>query len=167
MEGEHRTKEIVVGRGIPIVIDLVVEPRVDITSSQILVEFDGDLDEKPLIVELYNRFIEVGPRRRVVPGQSGNEDYIDKHKGYHVVENINWSSGMTKTFGFKILTRHIGTFHLKMTAIGDLVEVSSKKLSVVVQEHPVQYIRCYSRGHRQRECSTIGIQPRGRDLNRN
>jgi hypothetical protein len=159
-EAEHRTREIVVGLGKPIIIDLVIEPRVDITSNQILAEFDGDLNEKPTITELYNRFIEVGPRRRIVPGQIGNEDYIDKHKGYHIVETMNWSSGMTKTLGFKILPRHTGTFHFKMTALGDLIEVTTKRLSLVVQEHPVRYIRCCSREHRRNECTTIGIRPK-------
>jgi hypothetical protein len=156
--GEHRTKEIVVPRSIPIIIDLITEPRIDLTSSQVLAHFDGDLDEKPLIVELYNRFIEIGPRRRVVPGQNGNEDYIDKHKGYHVVEHMNWSSHMTKALGFKILAKHTGTFNLTLTAMGDLIEVNTSQLSVIVQEHPAQYIRCHDRGHRGKECNAIGIR---------
>lgn len=160
--GEHRTKEIVVGIGIPIIIDLVMEPKSEITSTQVLVEFHGDLDKKPLVLELYNRFIEVGPRRHIVPGDKGNNDYLDKHKGYHVVENMNWSSRMTKTLGFKILPRHKGIFNFGMTAIGDLIEVKTKILSVIVQEHPTQYIRCYRNEHKRKrkECNTIGIQPK-------
>jgi hypothetical protein len=160
--GEHRTKEIVVGIGIPIIIDLVMEPKNELTSAQVLVEFHGNLDKKPLVLELYNRFIEVGPRRHIVPGDNGNDDYIDKHKGYHVVENMNWSSHMTKTLGFKILPRHKGTFDFIMTAMGDLIEVKTETISVIVQENPTQYIRYHQNEHKRKrkECSIIGIKPK-------
>jgi len=71
---EHRTTEIVIGIGCPLIIDLVMEPKREMTSSQVLAEFDGDLDDKPLILDVHNRFIEVGPRRTVIPGEEGNSD---------------------------------------------------------------------------------------------
>jgi hypothetical protein len=157
---EHRSTTIVVGVDAPVIVDLVFEPRREMTSSQVLAEFDGDLSDKPLILNVNNRFIEVGPRRNVVPGEEGNSDYIDKHKGYHAVESINWSANQTKTFGFTIFPRNERAFSMTLTAIGDLIEVSTAKLTLLVRENPVQYIGCCRKEHFGEECQLPGIRPK-------
>ena len=51
---------------------------------------------------------------------------------------------------------------MKMTAIGDLLEVSTSKLTVIVQNNPISYIRCRRKVHNYdgAECQFPGIRPK-------
>ena len=96
-----RVKSVTLPANDECIVDFVVEPFRSFNSAQIAIEFTGRLEEKPYAIELLNRFVEVGSRRHVVPGQVGNDDYIDKHKLYHCIENMSWPKGLTKLMDSK------------------------------------------------------------------
>jgi hypothetical protein len=100
-EHEHRVKSVTLPANGEWIVDFVIEPFRSFNSAQIAIEFTGRLEEKPYAIELLNRFVEVGSRRHVVPGQVGNDDYIDKHKLYHCIENMSWPKGLTKLMDSK------------------------------------------------------------------
>lgn len=155
---EHRLTTAVLPAHSVCIIDLIIEPVRDLQTTEFMLEFVGDLDAKPYAFEVLNRFIEIGPRRIVVPGEGDNRDYIDKHKLYHYVTEMSWPREITKAYGFKVKTRAPGTYDIRIHIVGTLVAGIISGLRVVVQDEPWQLMYCVDPSHMSWNCAA-GIVP--------
>jgi hypothetical protein len=158
-ELEHRLETIVLPSHSEFIVDLVVEASVEFDTAEIAIGFDGEWSKKPYVTERYNRFIEVGNRRHVVPGVEGSHDYIDKHHYYHALENSQFNVGNAKALGFKIKTVSPGIFHLNLPFSGSSVRGEFTGLMIVVSEIPTLPMRCVDPNHQHRDCA-VRISPR-------
>jgi hypothetical protein len=157
-ELEHRVKSITLPAHSVTTIDLYVESAVFLETSQVYFGFVGDFRGKPYFSEVFNQFITQGHRRSVVPGNSDNNDYIDKHKFYHAVEHWYWSIGDGKAYGFKIDTNEPGTYNLEINFLGDISAGKIADLKVVVEEKLHTLMHCVREEHMSKNC-VAGLKP--------
>jgi hypothetical protein len=149
-DNEHWLKQIYVPAGRDIAIDFVLFPRTDMDTSQVYVGCDGKLNDKPLPFEICNRFVLVGPRRHVVPGQGNNNDYRDKHLFYHAVEIIQWSKGAPRALGFTFKTRASGSYKIQFYFIGEADRGELTDLIMYVTDtYAGKLMRCYNPKHKR------------------
>ena len=157
-EHEHRLKVITLPSCSTRVIDLYIETNILIRTQQVYFGFAGKYADKPYFTEIDNRFITAGPRRIVVPGKRDNQDYRDKHKFYHAVEDWSWSIGDGKTYGFKITTCKAGRYKLEINFLGDISAGRIDDLVVLVEDDPTTLMRCVRQEHQAWGCS-VGLRP--------
>jgi hypothetical protein len=158
-EYEHRVKSITLPSHRTRIVDLFIESSISLTTSQVSFGFEGEYFGKPVCTEIFNRFIVSGPRRCVIPGKPDNNDYCDKHKFYHAVENWDWSIGDGKTYGFKIVTDEPGIYILDINFSGDVSAGKIDDLQVVVQDEPTNLMYCVQEEHISKDCAA-GLKPK-------
>jgi hypothetical protein len=141
-EDEHLLKTVVLPANSEIIVDLRFEPRVFFTNAEIVVGCEGDPSTVPHGTEYFNRFIEAGEGKQIVPG-SGNLHYIDKHGFYHVRETPRqWSRGTFRAMAFKFKTQKPGKYQLDIYFMGDEVEGKSTNLQITVEDRPTTIMHC-------------------------
>jgi hypothetical protein len=165
--GEHLVQKIVVPSDRKVTVDMIIKPVLNFNTVEVSFgcNHESTVPTKPYAFEYYNRFIELGKRRNVLPGVGEYDDYFDKHQYYHVVQNWQWSAGMVKALGFKIKTNDPGNYHMEFYLFGDAVlgKIPRKKvvLDIAVSDHPVEIMRCCDPKHLGKPCALNGIRPRG------
>ncbi len=153
-EQEHIVKTIVVPSDSEILIDLRFQPRLAFVTSEIDIGCEGEVSETPYATEYFNRFIETGDGRHIIPGE-GNRHYIDKHHFYHCRESTRqWSRGAVVSFAFKLQTRKSGRYVLDVYFIGDEVEGKNSELAIIVEDKPITIMRCTERKHKKMQCAS-------------
>jgi hypothetical protein len=135
-ECSHLVKSITLSSHSVIIVDLYIESNISIKTDQVYFGFPGDFHRTPFFSEVCNRFMTKGPRQHVTPGDGSNQDYTDKHKFYHAVENWSWSIGDGKAYGFKIHTERAGIYALDINFLGDISAGKIDELQVVVEDEP-------------------------------
>jgi hypothetical protein len=156
---EHLTKVAVVPRDSEVILDFRFKPRVFFSSSEITIGCEDEHDSAPVATEYFNRFVEKGDGKIVVPGP-GNRHYIDKHGFYHYRETPrNWSSKTIGAMAFKFRTRRPGRYAIDIYFLGDEVEGKNSELIVQVEDSPQTVMRCTEPKHRRLLCTKVGIRP--------
>ena len=158
-EHEHVVQRIVLPSHSEVIVDFALIPKMDFNTTNVIFACDGDTKVKPKMIEIYNRFVETGPRRHVVPGSPGVVDFIDKYWSFHVVENSRWTIGTTRAFGFKIRTSHPGIYRMPIYFIGEAVEGNISELSIKVADEPRDLMYFVDNNHHAFNC-IVGIWPR-------
>jgi hypothetical protein len=141
-----------------VIVDFVFNPILPFFSSEIYLGCGGNLRTKPYPTEYVNRFIELGARRHIIPGD-GNTHEVDKHHLYHVKDPIRWCMGDEITAGFKMNTYGPGVFPVVIFVRGDEREGSALGLAIRVEEYPTTRMHCVRPDHAHMACA-VGIQPR-------
>jgi hypothetical protein len=159
-ELEHLVQTIVLPPNAEIVVDLALRPSVEFDTTETAFGCDGDLSKKPYPFEYYNRFIESGHRRHVIPGlDNAFNDYLDKHHYYHTVEQSRFNVGNVKAMGFKIRTLSTGTYQMKMEFSGSTVRGEFTGLTIVISDTMFDVMHCVDPNHQHRDC-VVGIRRR-------
>ena len=120
-DDEHNTKVIVVRSFSEITIDICIIPQIDFDTDQIYIGCEGGRSDKPSAIEVDNRFIVAGHRKKTHPGIDPFNDYIDKYGYYHYVEPQQWPVGEVRALGFKFKTSHPGRYKTKIFFVGNAV----------------------------------------------
>ncbi len=117
---EHRLKEIILPPNSEVTVDITLECLQTFSFTKISIGCIGPLKVKPHAVKYFNRFIESGDGKEIVPG-AGNTHYIDKHRYYHVRGQRVCSVGTFIALAFTIKTGAPGLFPVRMFFPGDQV----------------------------------------------
>src|SRR3974390_2747707 len=71
---------------------------------------------------------------------------------------MSWPKDITKTYGFKIKTRRLGIYPIKIHIFGDLIVGAIEGLTAIVESEPMTRIHCIDSSHQAHDCA-VGINP--------
>jgi hypothetical protein len=126
---EHIVETITLPSNSEAVVDFWFQPRLFFSTNEINLGCEGDRAKIPYATQYFNRFIEEGEGKQIVPGP-GNRHYIDKHHFYHLREGPRvWSRGSVVAMAFKFKTKAPGRYQF--------------------EDDPKSTMRCVSKKHRR------------------
>jgi hypothetical protein len=139
-EREHNTKLLVLpSHTDDLLLHILWRNRFAFTQHHLVMSFDGNRKEKPLIDHFFHPFVKIGAATKR-PGEYQGH-YIDYHDNYHIDEVRHRAFHQMITYGFKIGTREPGQYKFTICIVADGVD-GEVSLPVLVEDKPATVMRC-------------------------
>jgi hypothetical protein len=144
----HQVRELVLASNSTAEIEIGYRPVVSFREEKLVFGCEGDEDQKPVVVEYFNRLVGVG-KSRWAPGEDGH--MRDRHGFYHMDRGLPRSPELHCIVGFKLQTRQPGTYPVCVSFVTP-EGVGSARLIIRVEDKPRTRMRCIVKEHEQRGC---------------
>jgi hypothetical protein len=135
----HEVAEIVLPSHKIVEVELIVCPIIAFHDGGISFGCDGSDEDKPVVVERFDRLVKIG-KSRWVPGE--DDGYaIDRHGYIQIVTNRGRTKGSRIPLGFKLQTGRPGKYLAHIFFFTE-EEVGKATLTIRVEERPKTPMRC-------------------------
>ena len=114
-------------------IDFRILPRLHYVQNEMVVGFEGEASQRPVVKSVSNLFVKEGAMRKRAPA-TNERHYIDYDDNYHIGERLNRIKGNHYAIGFLVETKGPGRFPVRIEAVTDDGEGKAyNRLTLVVE----------------------------------